>query len=200
MHSPEEGYDLYVDEYGGAKNYEFLNSFEGNKLERFLGDLKDKKALDVGCGTGRLIRTLRDNGADVSAIDISSAMMKKVLKRWPDMRAVKGDIEQIPFESEAFDVVVAAFVIVHLKDLVRAFEECCRVLKPGGIFVVTNINQRRAPKLEVKGKSLVIESYYHLPKHMIEALENAGFAIEKEEFVYNGDVWINQIVRARKLL
>jgi len=198
LRNPEEGYDLYADKYASAKNYKFLNSFEQGRLEQFFGDLKGKKALDAGCGTGRLIKMLMNKGAKVYAIDISSAMIKKVLKKWPDITAIKADIEQIPFENETFDIVAAAFVIVHLKELKRVFEECYRVLLPGGIFVVTNINQKRAPRLEVCGKPLVIESYYHLPKHVINALNDAGFVVEKEEFVYNGDVWINQIIRARK--
>lgn len=198
LYNPEEGYDAYADAYCDQKNYKFLDSFEDNKISQFLGNLSDKSVLDAGCGSGRLIENLRDKGAEITAMDISQKMLDKINKKYSKIKTVKGDITKMPFKDEVFDVVIAAFVIVHLKYPKKAFEECYRVLKPGGFLLITNVNQKKEPKLKIKDNYLKIKSYYHLPKHIIKELTDTFFEIEKKEFVYNGKIWINQIIKARK--
>ena len=126
-------------------------------------------------------------------------MLKIVKKKFPDVETVAADIEHLPFEDGSFDMVTAMFVIVHLKNPKKAFEEVYRVLKDGGRFIFSNINQRKAPKLKTeKGGEIVIKSFYHLPKHVLRDIEACAFEIEDEEFVYEEKVWINQIIGARK--
>lgn len=194
---PLSGYELYADQYDEDTPY--LNGFEKEFLVQMMNDLRGKKVLDLGAGTGRMIHHLRNLGANVVAADLSEKMLKKLHKKYPDIETIVADIEGLPFKDESFDCVLASFVIVHLKYLDKAFEEVYRVLKPGGAFFVTNINQRKAPKLELKdGKEIVIESFYHRPVDVIEELEKCFFKIEKEHFVNEGDVWVNQIIKAVK--
>lgn len=198
MKLSSQGYDLYAHFYD--KTLRFLNTFEKGKLVEFCGDLTDKKVLDIGCGTGREIGLLKEHTkADFTAADISEEMLKITKKKHPDVETVQADINSMPFKDEEFDVVVAAFVIVHIKNIHKAFKEVDRVLKPGGIFVLTNINQRKAPKLQVENEKIVIKSFYHIPDHVTKALKESFFEIEKEEFVEENGAWINQIIRARKI-
>lgn len=185
----------------------FLNSFEKGKLIEFCGDLKGKKVLDIGCGTGRVEDLLKESAradlastrADIVAADISDEMLKIAKHRHPDVEFVQADINAMPFKDEEFDVAIAAFVIVHIKNLTKAFKEIDRVLKPNGIFVLTNINQRKAPKLQIEKEKIVIKSFYHMPEHVLKALRESFFEVEKEEFVEENGTWINQIIRARKI-
>jgi ubiquinone/menaquinone biosynthesis C-methylase UbiE len=196
-----QGYDLYAKFYD--KTLQFLNSFEKGKLVEFCGDLNGKKVLDIGCGTGREIGLLKaanpNPKTSFTAADISDEMLKITKRRHPDVETIKADMNSTPFKDEEFDVVIAAFVIVHVKNLHKAFKEIDRILKPGGIFILTNINQRKAPKLQTENEKIVIKSFYHIPEHVIEALKESFFEIEKEEFVEENGTWINQIVRARKI-
>jgi len=195
--APEEGYNLYADIYEGDIGY--LNSFEKDVLINTLGDLKGKRVLDLGAGTGRMIHHLRNLGATVVAVDVSEKMLERLKKRYADVECHVADVENLPFEDESFDLVLAAFLIVHLGDLTTAFDEAYRVLKPGGYFVVTNINQRRAPKLKLKnGEGIVIDSYYHRPEDVLKALNGSFFEIKKEDFVMEGKAWTNQIIKAFK--
>lgn len=195
--SPEEGYDLHAKDYDQRRDY--LNSFEKDELKRLIGDVKGKKVLDVGCGTGRLIGYLQNEGAEVTGVDLSEKMVEKVQKKFSFIDVKQADIRELPFENDSFDVVIAAFVIVHLKDLQEAFDEVCRVLKPGGHFIVTNINQRKAPKIKTDEGEIVIESYYHIPRHVAEAMQESFFEIEEEGFVEENGIWVNHILKGRKL-
>ena len=197
LHGVAEGYDLYADLY--AKGHEYLDTFEGDTIFRFLGKLKGLKVLDVGCGAGRLTKFLKNEGAEVYAADISEKMLKIVEGKLSGVKTFQAAMDQLPFEDESFDIVTAAFVIVHLETLQKSFEEVYRILKPGGFFVVTNVNQKKPPKLKTKdGERIVIKSKYHRPEAVIEALEDCFFAIEKEEFVNEEGAWVNQIIKARK--
>lgn len=193
----KEGYDKYASLYD--EKLAFLDTFEQGMMGKIIGDVSGKKVLDAGCGTGRMIKKLLEKGAIVTGADISPEMLKIAKKKFDKAEFVEADIEKLPFKDESFDVVVASFVIVHLKDLKKAFDEVYRVLKPGGSFIVTNVNQKKAPKLKTSAKEeIVILSHYHIPEHVISALEYALFNIQEEEFINENAIWINQIVKAIK--
>jgi len=189
-----EGYNLTADYYD--KKSAYWDSFEKDRVLPLLGDLSGKKVLDVGAGTGRLAIRLAQKGAEITALDISEEMLGKIKNK--KIEKVIGEAEYLSFKNESFDIVVATFLIVHLKDLKRFFDEVYRVLKPGGLFLVTNINQRKAPAVKTKEGLVEIESYYHKPEKVIEELENLAFVIEKQEFVREGETWVNQIILASK--
>ncbi len=198
VYESEMGYDLYAEVYD--ENLMYLNSFERQELLRMLGaDLDGKEVLDLGMGTGRLAQLLLSRGVKLTGVDISQEMVEKFKSKFSQAEAVKADVRELPFADESFDIALAAFLIVHLRDLEEFFDEVYRVLKPGGFILVTNINQPKAPKLTLKdGSVIVINSIYHRPQNVIKALEECFFHIEEEKFVYEDKVWINQIVKAVK--
>ncbi|MBI4992935.1 MAG: class I SAM-dependent methyltransferase [Candidatus Magasanikbacteria bacterium] len=198
------GYNLAADYYANKEKY--WDSFEKDRVLSMLGDLKDKKVLDVGAGTGRLALRIAHAGAQVTALDVSGEMLKnlkskvhKVIKsiKLP-VETASGEAENLPFADESFDVVIATFLVVHLKDLRRFFDETYRVLNNGGLFLVTNINQRKAPAIKTKDGLIEIESYYHRPEAVVELLEELAFSVEKNEFVKEGENWVNQIILSSK--
>lgn len=192
----QAGYNLLADYY--AQREKYWDNFEKGRVLPMLGNVKNKKILDVGAGTGRLAIRLAKAGAKVTALDISEAMLNKLKAISYKLKVVVGDAENLPFGDESFDIVIATFLAVHLKDPNRFFEEACRVLKQSGLFLITNINQRKAPAVKTKEGLIEIESYYHRPEKIRKALEELAFGIEKEEFVKEDGVWVNQIVLARK--
>jgi len=125
--------------------------------------------------------------------------MLEILKRKsPTIKIVVGDAEDLPFEDEYFDVVVATFVVVHLSDPKKFFDEAYRVLKNGGQLLITNINQKEPPEVKTDIGKIKIESYYHRPEMIREILEDLAFEIEEEIIVKENNIWINQIVLAKK--
>lgn len=196
VYSSEQGYNLAAQFYDEKEKY--LNSFEQSKIIPLLGNLTGKKVLDVGAGTGRLSLFLANRGAAVTALDVSPKMLELVKKKNKNIQTIVGEAESLPFENDSFDIVSAAFLIVHLKDPRLFFDEVYRVLKDGGVFVVTNINQKDPPLVKTKTDSIIIESFYHRPEKIKEILESLAFGIEEEIFVKEKDIWINQILVARK--
>jgi len=190
------GYDLAATVYDKREKY--LNSFERERVVEVLGDLKGKEVLDVGAGTGRLSLGLAVAGAEVVALDVSEEMLKILKQKNAHIKTVVGDAESLPFADNVFDIVTAAFLIVHLKEPTCFFDEVYRVLKPNGKFLVTNINQKEPPEVITKAGAIKIESYYHRPESVREKLEQLAFKIEHEEFIRENGVWINQIVLAVK--
>jgi len=190
------GYDLAAEDYD--KKEKFLNSFEQNKLLPLFGDVKDKQILDVGAGTGRLALSLQKAGAQVTALDVSSEMLKVLAEKNKKIETVVGEAQDLPFSDKTFDFVTAAFLVVHLKNPLLFFDEAYRVLKDNGKLIITNINQKEPPEVKTKQGKIKIESYYHRPEKMIEGLESLAFTIKKNIFIYENDIWINQIIVASK--
>ena len=75
----QAGYDLAAFDYDKKEPY--LDSFEKDKLLPLLGDLKRRKVLEVGAGTGRLTMRLVKLGADVTALDVSEKMLEEIKKK-----------------------------------------------------------------------------------------------------------------------
>jgi ubiquinone/menaquinone biosynthesis C-methylase UbiE len=194
--SSTAGYNLAAADYNKKEKY--LNSFEKDKLIPLLGDVKGKTILDVGAGTGRAAAPLAKMGAEVTALDVSEQMLKELKKKNSKIKTVVGDAESLPFPDKSFDAVVAVFLIVHLKDPARFFDEAYRVLKDGGMLVVSNINQKEPPEVKTSVGVIKIESYYHRPEKIREILESLAYDIKNEIFVKENDVWVNQIIAAQK--
>jgi SAM-dependent methyltransferase len=102
------------------------------------------RVLEVGCGPGEAAeRIARDLGAQVVAIDQSERMVELARSRGVDARV--GDVQRLEFPDEAFDCVLAAWMLYHVPDVDRALAEIARVLRPRGRLVaVTNANDHLA--------------------------------------------------------
>ena len=171
--SPQKGYDQYAVYYDQKTAY--LDSFEQNKLLPFLGNLNNKKILEVGAGTGRLSSRLAEYGALVTAFDISPEILKVLHKKNKNIATVIGDAESLPFPNNTFDIVTAAFLIVHLKELKYFFNEAYRVLKPSGLLALTNINQKRPPELKPAGRKSSLNRITTARKKSLKSLNRFLF-------------------------
>lgn len=192
----EEGYDLAARGYDKKEKY--LNSFEIGKFFPLLDDLADKQVLDVGAGTGRIACELFNRGAQVTALDLSEKILAILKRKNKKIKIIVGDAESLPFEKETFDIVTAAFLVVHLKDPTVFFDEVYRVLKTGGLFLFTNINQKEPPIVQTEAGDIQIKSFYHRPEKIKEILKILAFSIEHEEYIFENEIWINQIILAKK--
>jgi ubiquinone/menaquinone biosynthesis C-methylase UbiE len=190
------GYNLAAAGYDKKEKY--LDSFEKGKVMELLGDIGGRKILDAGAGTGRLAAAMAKAGAEVFALDVSEKMLKVIKQKSPRLQTFIGDAGALPFADNSFDWVVAAFLVVHLQDPAKFFDEAYRVLKDGGRLLVTNINQKEPPEIRVHNDMIKIESYYHRPEKIRKIISSLAFVVEKEVFIEEDNTWINQIIVAKK--
>jgi 2-polyprenyl-3-methyl-5-hydroxy-6-metoxy-1,4-benzoquinol methylase len=104
-----------------------------------LGDVRGKRILDLGCGSGETTVVLATRGARVAGLDLSPELIELAEKRLIDHRVTAelrtGSAYSTGLERESVDIVFAISILHHL-DLERAREEIWRVLRPGGLLIL----------------------------------------------------------------
>jgi len=104
-----------------------------------LGDVRGLRVLDAGCGPGLYAAALLEAGADVTGFDASPVMVglarKGVGGRARIDQARLGD--RLPLQDGTFDAAVCALAIHYADDESAAFRELHRLLRPGGVLVVS---------------------------------------------------------------
>jgi SAM-dependent methyltransferase len=95
-----------------------------------------QRVLDVGCGVGAFLRLVADRGGLAHGIDASEALVEHARARLPaaDLRA--GDMEDLPYEDDTFDLVTGFNSFFFANDMVAALREAGRVAKPGACVVI----------------------------------------------------------------
>jgi SAM-dependent methyltransferase len=91
------------------------------------------RVVDLGAGTGILTGGLARLGADVVAVEPDQAMLARLRRQLPAVRAVAGSAERIPLADQSADAVLCGQAM-HWFDMDRALPEIARVLVPGGVF------------------------------------------------------------------
>ena len=108
------------------------------ELIRLSGLAPGSSVLDVGCGFGRSAGFLASVGYDVTGIDISEKLIKQASERFPEVRFSTADAAKMPFEASRFDAVIFECVL-SLIDTHSALREARRVLRPGGVLLVSDV-------------------------------------------------------------
>jgi SAM-dependent methyltransferase len=145
------------------------------------GDLRGRRVLEVGCGTGVLAAALAERtAARVWAVDAEPEMLEIARARLPKGSGVReGRAEELPFRDSWFERAVLRLVI-HLVDTTRALPELRRVLAPQGRAVVATFDpshfdgfwlNRLFPSLEG-----IDRARFPDPADLCRGFESAGFA------------------------
>jgi SAM-dependent methyltransferase len=95
--------------------------------------------LDVGCGTGALVRELvaRVGPGAVAAVDPSAPFVEATRERFPGVDVRQGSAEALPFADASFDVALTQLVVHFMADPVAGLTEMRRVTRPGGVVTAS---------------------------------------------------------------
>lgn len=136
------------------------------------GDISKKRVLDAGCGDGWYSEKMRAAGARVTGADYSERAIEFAKIILPDVSFHAASILALPFDDRSFDVVFSFQVLEHLepKDVDQAVGELARVLRSGGIAVVS------VPSLRRKQSAA---HYQHFSKETLDAAFSPHFTVER---------------------
>ncbi|MBL8179310.1 MAG: class I SAM-dependent methyltransferase [Bryobacterales bacterium] len=138
--------------YATAHEVVYGLEYELNRLPR--GNARERRALEIGCGPGRLLRPLSRRFGEIHGVDVSDEMVDLARRRLRDVPhahvhlSAGADLRQ--FASESFDFVYSYAVFQHIpdKEVVYSYwREARRVLKTGGLFwfQVNGLGESDAP-------------------------------------------------------
>jgi ubiquinone/menaquinone biosynthesis C-methylase UbiE len=143
-------------------------------------------ALDVGCGTGRLMRAFAKHGKAVG-VDTSLAMLEQSRRQDPASDSadlVRADAFSLPFANASFDTVLALRFIFHFEDIETLFREVARILTLRGSFVFDAYIW--SPRMQIAMNSARWGGkIYNHPSRKVEQIARAlGFQIQIRETAF----------------
>lgn len=191
-----------------ARHYDLMNrlmtggmDIRWRKEVIHLADLSaGSKLLDLGTGTGDLARAALQHtpSSEITAADFTLEMMTAG-NRWTGIQRCTADALNLPFENNAFDVIISGFLMRNVSSVAKALGEQYRVLKPGSRIIILDTTRPRpnilSPLIRIY-LSYVIpflgnlitsekEAYTYLPEStrnflkaedLASALKDVGFA------------------------
>lgn len=140
--------------------------------------------LDVGCGTGRLLKSARTRfpGAKLVGIDAAIEMVRYAQRSTPNgtIQFQQATAEELPFPNASFDLVFSTMTFHHWQSQTRGIAEVARVLTPGGRWLLA--------EFVASGFMKPIRSLLRLHQfpdrvHLQRVLLDAGLNIVKERLV-----------------
>lgn len=147
--------------------------------EKFIGGMK---VLDAGCGHGYGSAYLSDGAAsEIVGIDSDKKAIRFASQTYrnPNLHFEVMDVSRLMFQPETFDAVISFEVIEHLVDVAPYLREIARVLKTGGLFLLSTPNKRFHDRFSRDGKPL---SRFHIREYYPQEL----YALLKDYFSIRG--------------
>jgi len=122
----------------------FFSEAVREKAMSIAGVQPSKLAVDIGAGTGFITQGLIQRGLRVIAVDQSEAMLKEMGTKFQGIDTIDyriGEAENLPIEDKVVDYVFANMYLHHVENPPVAIKEMARILKLGGILVITDLDE-----------------------------------------------------------
>ncbi len=206
LEKTREDYNLIAEDFSKTR-WNIWSEF--NIFRDFVED--GDKVLDVGCGNGRLLELLKDKKIDYTGVDFSENLVNLAKQKYPQNNFLVADNLNLPFPDNNFNKVFSVAVLhtIPSKELrEKALLEIKRVLKPGGLLILTVWDIWRKDTFLILLKSTILKllgkskmdfgdamipwadktnRYYHFftKRELSSLVEKIGFKIIKKGVVKN---------------
>jgi len=162
-----------------------LIAIEEPVVWRLLEGIAPGRALDLACGTGRHARRLVELGHRVEGVDLTPEMLQRAAANVPEASFREGDLLAIPRPSGELDLVVCGLALAHVADLHGAATELSRVLRSGGIAIVSVLHPFlaqlgwHAPFEDEHGRRRFVREHPHGHADYFDAFRRAGLHVRE---------------------
>lgn len=157
-------------------------------LRMLEGHAPRRRILDVGCGTGELLRRMRAAlpRDDVVGFDFSAGMLQRAAAKQCAVRLVRGDAGHLPFRDASIDVITSTEAFHWFPDQDQALREFRRVLTPGGRLLLALVTPPLVLSRLADFGSRLSGQPFHWPAQaeMRHRLERAGFQVEAQRHIF----------------
>ncbi len=157
---------------------------------RRLSDADPSAVLDLGCGTGQILRDLADAfpTASVTGLDLSPGMLSEARVRAPhgSIGLVQGNAQHLPFPPDSFDIVTCNESFHWYPDQAAALEQLSIVMRPEGRLLIASIaTTTDAGEAAIHVLSRLVGQPMHAspPRRLATLLDRAGFDVIRQRRV-----------------
>ncbi len=180
----QSGYDAVAHEYAERFKDEMDDKpFDRDCLDRLAREVGELGLIcDMGCGPGQIARYLHRNGIKTLGVDLSPNMVAEAQRLNPEIHFHQGNMLSLSDADNSWGGIAAFYCIIHIprEQIVDALRELKRVLKPGGVLLVTfHIGTTIEHRDEFFEKTVNLDFAFYLPAEMQTWLFEAGFDLEE---------------------
>jgi len=180
----QTSYDCVADEYVRHIYDELRHKpLDRQLLDRFADRVRGAGlACDLGCGPGQVARYLYERGVVVCGVDLSPGMVERARKLNPGIEFHQGDMRALDVPDESWGGIAAFYAIVNLppSDVAQVAHEMWRVLRPGGLLLLSfHIGNEVSHSENLWGCAVCLDFYFFRPEDVAGYLRAAGFEIEE---------------------
>jgi len=145
--TPAKAYALWAPNYPAHAHNPVMQAEERAMLALMPEGLHGQSVLDAGCGSGRyMLHALQRGARRVKGVDLSADMLQRAAQELRGHRAdaevtlVQGCITALPTPDAWADLTLCGLVIGHIEDLEQSLSELCRVTRPGGTVLCSDVH------------------------------------------------------------
>ncbi len=132
-------YDAMAGGYERERHRGYHAFLDRVEVETVADLVRGADVLEVGCGTGLILRRLAPLARRVAGVDLSAGMLRQARERVPAV--VQASALALPFPDRSFDVAVSFKVLAHIPEVRAVVAEMARVVRPGGYLALEFYNR-----------------------------------------------------------
>lgn len=197
---PAVAYDLAAASYDSWKWQRLWGALEWPLIRGLLrqagvGQSGSSAVLDIGTGTATYLRNIMNEFGvrDSWGCDVSEGMLDVARNKVGDRaRFISSDAGNLDFDDGRFDVVLLCRVSSHLPDVLRAATEAGRVLRSGGVLIVSDVDPRHPydqTRLPVMDKKIAVKTYKHSAGEWRQAMAVGRLGFRRQRTITSRCVW-----------